>query len=75
MNHQPLIRSVDEPTRADPVSVREAKQSRIEGVRGGLHRLFERHAVLPHPLRIDLHEVLLEMLAPDGDVRDALYAQ
>src|SRR5439155_1751806 len=32
LNHQPLIRSVDEPTRADPVSVREAKQSRKDGV-------------------------------------------
>ena len=75
LDRDALIRGVDESARADDGSGREPEETGVERVGRRLHDLFQRHVVGLHPPRIGQHVQLLQVLAPEGDVRDAGDAQ
>ena len=71
LDRDALIRGVDESARADDGSGREPEETGVERVGRCLHDLLEGHVVGSHPRRIGQHVQLLEVLPPEGDVRDA----
>ena len=75
LDRDALIRGVDESARADDGSGREPEETGVERVGRRLHDLLEGHVVGSHPRRIGQHVQLLEVLPPEGDVRDAGDAQ
>ena len=73
---EPLVRSVDESAGADLAGVRPADEaSDVEVLGRLLLKRDQRDVVGAQPLRIGLHLVLVEALAPDRDVRHARHAQ
>ncbi len=66
-----LVRCVEEPSGADHGAGRELQETRVQRVRGGLHHALQRHVVGLHALRIGEHVQLLQVLAPERDVRHA----
>jgi hypothetical protein len=66
---------LDEAALADERAVGEPQQPGVQRVAGRVHDLVQRHAVAGELPRVDLDVLLLQALAPDGDVRDPGHAQ